>query len=309
MTGRYGDLEKRLKPSLVRRMEPLSEHSTFRIGGPAALMCLPERLEEVAIILKWATEEAVSWIALGNGSNIVFPDAGFSGIIVKIRGNMIAPKTLWDVRQTDERIHAGAGVSLARLARFSASAGLSGVEFATGIPGVVGGSIHGNAGAHGSQIGDRIEYIEGVRAPDQVVRIPAGHAGFGYRKTEIDTQTVITGAMFVLTPDRPEAIRDRIRAYTEYRKSTQPSADQSAGCIFKNPPGDSAGRLIDRAGCKGLCVGGAFVSDQHANFIVNRGGGTSADVRTLIETIRRRVLHDSGIELETEVRLLETEAP
>lgn len=304
---RYSDLERRLGADRTRRMEPLARHATFRIGGPADLMCLPQTVEEVVTVVHWLSEHGAPWIVIGNGSNILFPDTGFAGVVIKIRGNTIASGTLWSMTRTDDRIQVGAGVSLARLARFSADAGLAGVEFATGIPGVVGGSIRGNAGAHGSQIGDHVECVEAVVPPGEITRIPVQKIGFGYRCTRFDSTTVITAAAFRLSPDRPKDIRSRIREYTEYRKHTQPSADQSAGCMFKNPPGESAGRLIDLAGCKGLQAGGAMVSEQHANFIVNRGGATATEVRALIETIRERVFRTSGIELVTEVRLLASE--
>jgi UDP-N-acetylmuramate dehydrogenase len=304
---RYSELERRLGASRARRDEPLERHSTFRIGGPADLLCLPETMDDLCEVVRWVAANGVPWLVIGNGSNLLFPDEGFRGVVIKIRGNTPAPGTLWDLSQEDEHIRAGAGVSLARLAWFAASAGLSGVEFGTGIPGVVGGSIRGNAGAHGSQLGDWVDSIEVVRPPDTVTVLRTDRVGFRYRHTALDAAAIITGAVFRLRPDRPEDIRDRIREFTEYRKQTQPSADQSAGCIFKNPPAASAGQLIDRAGCKGLRIGEAMVSERHANFIINCGQATAADTLRLIDAVRERVLTHAGIVLELEVRILKPE--
>ncbi|MBI4551009.1 MAG: UDP-N-acetylmuramate dehydrogenase, partial [Candidatus Latescibacteria bacterium] len=226
----------------------------------------------------------------------------------KIQGHGVVPGTLWSIRQEGLHVQAGAGISLARLAWFCASVGLSGVEFATGIPGVVGGSIRGNAGAHGASLGDRVETVEGMETDGGTRILSAQEVGFGYRHTRLSPSVIIISARFALTPDDPQAIRERIREYTEYRKRTQPSADQSAGCMFKNPSGDSAGRLIDLAGCKGLQVGDAVVSDRHANFIINRGQATAADTLRLIDRIRDLVLQRTGVALDLEVRVIGQEA-
>ena len=290
----------------LRRNESLARHSTYRVGGPADVLCLPETRRELIEIVTAATIHEMPWMVLGNGSNILFSDDGFRGLVIKIRGSTPVEGTLWHLKQEGEFIHAGAGISLPRLAWSSASTGLSGLEFCTGIPGVVGGSIRGNAGAHGSDLGSALESIELLQPPGNIVTIPASEAGFSYRKSGIDPSSIVTGALFRLTLDESENVYERIRAFTEYRKRTQPSSDQSAGCMFRNPPGDKAGRLIDAAECQGLQIGGARVSGVHANFVINQGGATASDALRLIDAVRERVLERTGVTLELEVRVMKS---
>lgn len=303
----YSDLENRLKPEKIRRMEPLSRHSTFRVGGPADMLCLPETRFDLLEIINLATLRSLPWIMLGNGSNVIFDDEGFRGIVIKIKGSTPENGTLWHLNREQDRVHAGAGVGLARLAWFTAAFGMSGLEFSTGIPGVVGGSVRGNAGAHNDALGEYIESIELLTPPNTISTISAEEAGFSYRHSNIDPQAIITGVVFKLKPDNTDMIRERITEFTSYRKRTQPSAEQSAGCMFKNPKGDSAGRLIDLTGCKGMNVGGAAISERHANFMVNRGGARTADTLRLIDLVRERVFLETGVELELEVRIMQSE--
>lgn len=288
------------------RDEGLDRHTTCRIGGPADVMCLPATRSELLDVVTAANVREIPWLVVGNGSNILFSDEGFRGLVIKIRGAAPAEGTLWHLEREDERIRAGAGVSLPRLARSAAAAGLGGLEFCTGIPGVVGGSIRGNAGAHGSDLGAVLESIEMIKPPGDIVTIRASEAGFSYRESGIDPEGIVTGAVFRLTPDEPENVYERIRDFTEYRKRTQPSSDQSAGCMFKNPEGDRAGRLIDAAGCKGLQVGGSRVSDIHGNFVINQGGATASDALRLIDLVRERVFERTGVALELEVRVMKS---
>ena len=290
----------------MRRDEGLDRHSTCRVGGPADVFVLPKTRRELLDIVSAVSVHEMPWMVLGNGSNMLFSDDGFRGLVIKIRGSSPEDGTLWQLKLEGDLVYAGAGVSLPRLAWSSAAAGLSGLEFCTGIPGVVGGSVRGNAGAHGSDLGSTLESIELVQPPGDIVTMPAAEAGFAYRKSGIDPSGIVTGAVFRLTPDKPENVYERIRTFTEYRKSTQPSSDQSAGCMFRNPPGDRAGRLIEAAGCKGLRIGGAGVSEVHANFVVNLGGATSSDTLRLIETVRERVLERTGLALDLEVRVMKS---
>ncbi len=303
----YADLEGLLKPGKIRLNESMARHTTFRVGGRADALCLPETRYDLVEVTGWASLRGIPWLLIGNGSNVIFDDEGVRGIVIKIRGSNPANDTLWHLNKDHDLIHAGAGVSLARLAWFSAACGMSGLEFGSGIPGVVGGSIRGNAGAHGCELSQTIESIELLIPPNTITTISAVDAHFSYRHMDIDPNAIITGAVFRLIPEEPELIRDRITSFTEYRKQTQPSADQSAGCMFKNPSGDSAGRLIDVAGCKGWHVGGVKVSEQHANFLVNSGEANTADTLRLIDKVRDRVLIEMGIELELEVRILSPE--
>lgn len=290
----------------LRRNEGLDRHTTYRVGGPADAMCLPETRSELLEVVTAAHVREIPWLVLGNGSNVLFSDEGFRGLVIKIRGSTPAEGTLWHLEQEGEYIRAGAGVSLPRLAWSAAAAGLSGLEFCTGIPGVVGGSIRGNAGAHGSDLSRVLESVELLQPSGSVVTIGVSEAGFSYRGSGIDRDSIVTGAVFRLTPDEPENVYERIRVFTEYRKRTQPSSDQSAGCMFKNPMGDKAGRLIDAAGCKGLQVGGSRVSDVHGNFVVNQGGATATDALRLIDLVRERVFERTGVALELEVRVMKS---
>ena len=288
------------------RDEGLDRHSTYRVGGPADLMCLPRTRLELLDVVTAATLRDIPWLVVGNGSNILFSDEGFRGLVIKIKGATPVEGTLWHLSREGEFIRAGAGVSLPRLARYAAAAGLSGLEFSTGIPGVVGGSIRGNAGAHGSDLGAVMDSVEMIQPSGDIVTIKASEAGFSYRASGFDPGGIVTGAVFRLTPDEPESVHERIRAFSEYRKQTQPSSDQSAGCMFKNPVGDKAGRLIDAAGCKGLQVGGSRVSEIHGNFVINQGGATASDALRLIDMVRERVFARTGVALELEVRVMKS---
>ena len=290
----------------LRCDEGLDRHSTYRVGGPADVMCLPRTRSELLDVVTAASARGIPWLAVGNGSNILFSDEGFRGLVIKIRGAVPVEGTLWHLAQEGDFIRAGAGVSLPRLARSAAAAGLSGLEFCTGIPGVVGGSIRSNAGAHGSDLGAVVESVEMIRPSGDIVTIRASEAGFSYRGSGIEPDGIVTGAVFRLTPDEPENVHERMRVFTEYRKRTQPSSDQSAGCMFKNPVGDSAGRLIDAAGCKGLQVGGSRVSEIHGNFVINQGGATASDALRLIDQVRERVFERTGVALELEVRVMKS---
>ncbi len=302
----FDTLSELVPANRLRRNEALDRHTTYRVGGPADVMCLPETRSELLEVVTAAHVREIPWLVLGNGSNVLFADEGFRGLVIKIRGSTPVEGTLWHLKQEGEFIRAGAGVSLPRLAWSAAATGLSGLEFCTGIPGVVGGSIRGNAGAHGSDLGQVLESIELIRPSGDIVTIRASEAGFSYRKSDIDRDGIVTAAVFRLTPDEPENVYERIRDFTEYRKRTQPSSDQSAGCMFRNPVGDKAGRLIDAAGCKGLQVGGSRVSDLHGNFVVNQGGATASDALRLIDLVRERVFERTGVTLELEVRVMKS---
>ncbi len=299
-------LERLIPGNRIRCNERLDRHSTYRVGGPADVLCLPKTRSELLAAVTAAHLHQIPWLVLGNGSNVLFSDEGFRGLVVKIKGSNPAEGTLWNLKQEGEFMWAGAGVSLPRLAKAAAAKGLSGLEFCTGIPGVVGASIRGNAGAHGNDLSRVLESIELLMPTGEVVTAKASELAFSYRKSGLARDSVVTGAVFRLTPDEPENIYARIRDFTEYRKRTQPSADQSAGCMFKNPPDHKAGRLIDETGCKGLQIGGSRVSGIHGNFVINQGGATASDTLRLIELIRERVLARTGVALELEVRVMKT---
>lgn len=298
------ELRSVLGPQRVLSEAALSRHATFKVGGPADVLCLPETVTQLRELLSWIKKVGTPWIVLGNGSNMLFSDDGYRGVVVKIRGARPVERTLWHLSHSGVQVHVGAGVGLARVASYCAAAGLTGMEWATGIPGVVGGAVRGNAGAHGWEMGDVIHELEVVTSAGILETRHRDTLSFRYRHSGLESDLLITAATLSLTEDDPNTIKRRIQEYTEQRKNTQPSADQSAGCMFKNPAGESAGRLIDIAGCKGVAVGGAVVSRLHGNFIVNQGGATSRDTLSLIDSVRDKVRKATGVELELEVRVV-----
>jgi len=298
-------LERRLREVVadVRRDEPTSRHVLFRIGGPADLMAIPRSSDELRAAVAVLFEEGHRPVILGNGSNVLIGDRGIRGTVVKIG------KGVGRVRIKGAKVIAEAGAGLPALALRTARKGLAGLEFAAGIPGSVGGAVVMNAGAYGHSMAEVFEAAD-VLTPDGPVLLGPEAMGFGYRTTAIQA-TAIQGRPWVmasvtlaLRPDAPELVQSRMQGLLERRGATQPIGRMSAGCFFRNPSGDHAGRLIEAAGCKGLAVGGARVSQIHANYIVNEGGATAADVLALAAQVRGRLQERLGITLELEVKLL-----
>ena len=282
----------------LREHEPMARHTTFRIGGPVRLMALPRSEGEVLACLREAERAQVRLVVLGNGSNLLAADGEIPCCAVRRTG-------LDALERTGERESwAGAGVSLARLASFAAQEGLAGLEFAHGIPGTLGGGVLMNAGAYG---GEMVQVVKEVAAAGRsgVETVPAEQCGFSYRRSAFsDGERVILGAKFQLEPDDPAAIRSRMDDLARRRKEKQPLEYPSAGSMFKRPAGHFAAALIEQCGLKGLTVGGAQVSEKHAGFVINRGGATCADVLALVDQVKERVLQQTGVELEMEVRVL-----
>ena len=280
----------------VRENEPMKRHTTFRIGGPARLMALPRSRKEAAAAVRAATEAGIAPFFLGNGSNLLVADHGYEGFVLKACG-------LDQVREVNRRLRAESGITLARLANAALGRGLTGLEFAHGIPGTLGGAVVMNAGAYGGEMKDvvtSVTYLDedlSVRETDD--------AGFSYRHSRFsDTGCIVLGAEVSLHEDDPDAVRERMRSLAERRRSSQPLDMPSAGSTFKRPAGGYAAALIDEAGLKGCAVGGAQVSEKHAGFVVNRGGASFDDVLRLIEHIQNEVYRVSGIELEPEVKII-----
>lgn len=287
---------------IVRFREPLAPYTTFRIGGEADRLFIPRGVAELAAFLRDAPKgEPVA--ILGWGSNILVSDRG-------VRGTVILTKGLNWIRMMGNRVRVGAGVKLARLLHELARAGLGGMEFMTGIPGTVGGAIRMNAGTAEGAVADRLVTLTALDRDGRVHHRARRETAFGYRRTSLPKDWVIVGAEFLLDQGEPNAIRASIRERLAARKGSQPLSMASAGSVFKNPPGDYAGRLIEAAGLKGVQVGAAQVSRAHANFIVNRGGATAADVLSLIDRIRTEVKKQFHIALELEIELFgEFEVP
>ncbi len=289
---------ERLAPGQVRRDEPLARHVTFRIGGPADVLVLPRTLDDLARVVRWLAAEGERFIVLGRGSNVLIADRGVRGVVVKTgRGQE-------GLRFDSPRVVAECGVSMPYLARQASVRGLSGLEFAGGVPGSVGGAVVMNAGAHGRSTADVVQSVRVVGAAGEAVW-SSRRLAYGYRESELQhADVVVLEAEFVLVPEDPAVTVARLEDWLRHRSDTQPLGPPSSGCVFRNPPGDHAGRLIDQAGGKGLSVGGAVVSDRHANYILNVGGASAAEVLALIGKVREHVRGRFGIELATEVKLI-----
>lgn len=280
--------------------EPMSAHCSFRIGGPARLMACPASAQEAAALLRLLRESGAPYELMGNGTNLLVSDEGLDAVVVRMGEAMSGAELL-----PGDRIRAGAGITLAKLAVFAANAGLSGLEFAHGIPGSLGGAVFMNAGAYGGEMKDVLESVELAGTDGSVLEVPAAELELSYRHSALEgTGRLVTAAVVKLEPAEPELIRARMRELIEKRRASQPLDLPSAGSTFKRPQGGYAAALIDQAGLKGCAVGGAQVSEKHAGFVVNRGGATFEDVLRLIGHIQKTVYEKSGVRLEPEVRIL-----
>lgn len=285
--------------------EPLARHTSFRIGGPTLLFASPTDVEALRRAIAFCADEGIPWFVLGRGTNLLVSDAGYRGMVIHL-GKAWA----W-LHIAGSTMDAGAGYPLPTLTRKAADAGLAGLEFAAGIPGSLGGAIAMNAGAFGGSMAQVVREVDGILPSGETRTLTGGEMDFAYRHSRALAESIILiGARLILTPDHPDEIRRRMDDYRAQRKARQPISAWSAGSVFRNPPGDAAGRLIEAAGCKGLRRGGALVSPKHANFIVNTGEATAADVLGLMQEVQRRVEETFGIRLEPEIKLLgEFDAP
>ena len=290
---------------MIRREEPLSKHTSFRIGGPAELMIFPRDPQQLSRILLEATACGIKPMILGAGTNVLAPDEGVRGVVICLRDTFMGLTLL-----ENHQIEAMAGMTLAQTAMFAAKNNLSGLEFAHGIPGTVGGGIYMNAGAYGGELKD-VAIATEYMLPDGNTQWIYGDAQeFGYRHSVFQGKDgVIVRTRFQLIPGEEQEIRQRIYELNEKRRASQPLELPSAGSTFKRPVQGYAAALIQEAGLKGYRVGNAAVSEKHAGFVVNLGGATAADVLELVEQVRRKVLEHSGILLEPEVRLWAGEEP
>ena len=284
------------------RDEPLARFTTMRVGGRADLFAVAHNAFELRALVKLARNRSVPHVVLGRGSDVVIADAGIRGLVIQVRAEGT------EVR--DERLVAEAGVPMARAATVTQGAGLSGLEFGLAIPGTVGGAVWANAGAHESDVRAILESAQVLTADGREERLDAAALGLGYRDSRLKhlpaggTAEVVLTASFRLAPATPDEIRDRLDEIRRWRQAHQPLGLPSAGSYFRNPPGDSAGRLIEAAGLKGTRVGGATVSEKHANFLVNDRKGSATDVRRLGELVRTEVARRFGVTLEPEVVFL-----
>ena len=289
-----------LLPDMELRFdEPMSNHTSFRIGGGAEVMAFPKTREELADILKASALLDCNCAILGAGTNVLAPDGGLPGVVICLKD------CLDGLEQTaPNRIRVMAGVTMARAAVFAANLGLSGLEFAHGIPGSVGGGVYMNAGAYGGEICQVCTAVEVMDRQGQVRQLTAQQMHFSYRHSLLeDTKELVVSAEFTLTPGDPEVIWSRMKELIAKRTASQPLNLPSAGSAFKRPVGGYAAALIQESGLKGYQVGGAAISEKHAGFAVNLGGATAQDVQQLLRQVSDQVYAKTGIRLEPEVRI------
>ena len=289
-----------LLPDLELRFdESMAKHTSFRIGGPAEVMAFPRSTEELSKLLKTSALLDVKPVILGAGTNVLAPDDGVPGLVICLKDCMDGMRDIGD-----SRIRVAAGVTMTRAAVFAANLGLSGLEFAHGIPGTVGGGVYMNAGAYGGEIKDVCTAVE-VMDKNGDIRILSGEEmEFSYRHSVLEeTGDIVLGAVFALTPAPEEQIKAKMKELMGKRSASQPLDLPSAGSAFKRPVGGYAAALIDQAGLKGYTVGGAAISTKHAGFAVNVGGATAEEVKNLLRQVSDIVYERSGIRLEPEVRI------
>ena len=279
--------------------ESMSKHTSFRIGGPAEVMAFPSGREELAEILKVSKLLDITPAILGAGTNVLAPDAGLSGLVICLKDGLGQMHRL-----DDTHICVDAGVSMTKAAVYAAGLGLSGLEFAHGIPGSVGGGVYMNAGAYGGEIKDVCVSVDVMSMDGQVHTYTGDEMHFSYRHSILEQQQgIVLSAVFALEIKTPDEIRAYMQELASKRKASQPLDKPSAGSAFKRPVGGYAAALIDEAGLKGYQVGGAAISEKHAGFAVNLGGATAEDVKFLLQNVSDIVFEKSGIRLEPEVRI------
>ena len=284
----------------LRDNEPMYRHTTFRVGGPVTLMALPRSVEELSTAVSLAKEAGIEPFFLGRGSNLLVADRGAEAFLIKLAGGLDRLELLGE-----NSLYVGAGVTLAQAAVFALEHALTGLEFAHGIPGTLGGGVFMNAGAYDGELSQVISWADCLDESGRIQRLAGEELELGYRTSVFSRKPwVVTGARLDLTPGDPAAIRARMEDLSHRRRSKQPLEFPSAGSTFKRPAGHFAGALIQEAGLKGVRIGGAQVSEKHAGFVVNTGGATSDDILSLIRLVRDTVLEKTGVLLEPEVRML-----
>ena len=279
--------------------EPMTKHTSFHIGGPAELMAQPQSEAELQSLLLKAAEAAVPVTLVGNGSNLLVRDKGIRGLVIKL-GSMLR-----DIKVSGNVLTFGSGVSLAQASKKAAELGLSGMEFAVGIPGSIGGAVYMNAGAYDGEMSKVVKSVRVMDAAGEVSELSVGELDFGYRHSALQgSGKIVTSVTVELAAGDKQAIAEKMADFSNRRITKQPLELPSAGSMFKRPPGYFAGTLIDQTGLKGYTVGGAQVSTKHAGFVVNIGGATAADVLQLISDVQEKVFAAHGVHLEPEVLVL-----
>lgn len=280
--------------------EPLKNHTSFQVGGPAEVLIIPQDIADLQQLMAYLNRIGIEHTVIGNGTNLLVSDQGISGVVIKLVGGIDG------IGIQKQRISAGGGASLPAVAKQAAKVGLSGLEFASGLPATVGGATVMNAGLkslnHMSKVIDKVRIVSPT---GELQTLDSSECEFGYRQSRFQTaDSVIVGVEMMLKPKPKEKIKSKMEELIVKRKKSQPLKMPNAGCIFKNPDSASAGRLIDEAGGKGMQVGGAVVSSKHANFIVNKDNATARDIMDLIGEVKTLVKKEYGLELECEVQII-----
>ncbi len=281
--------------SRIERDAPIGRQTWLRLGGRARYLYRPRDDKDLALLMIRAKNEDVPLKVLGGGANVLISDDGFDGVVVRLDDDAFRA-----INRRSSSLDVGAGVDLMPLARRCSGLGLSGLECMAGIPATVGGAVRMNAGGRFGEFGSVVRQVEVLRSDGNRETWSHDRIGFGYRRTDLG-DSIVLAALVELVEDDPRRVKRTFDEYSEFKERSQPLADKSAGCIFKNPPGQSAGALIDQAGLKGTRCGKVQVSGRHANFIIAHEGATASDVIRLIDTIRERVRRVFGTELELEI--------
>jgi UDP-N-acetylmuramate dehydrogenase len=290
----------------LKEHEPLSRHTSYVIGGPADVFAAPVDRDDLLLLLREIGRQGLPYVVLGGGTNLLVRDKGFRGVAVSLRRlrTIRVERGYRSIGGAFAVVFAEAGAALAKLLVFAADQGLTGLEFAAGIPGTVGGAIRMNAGTAAGEFGDIVDTVTLLTPQGAAITRGREELGFGYRTSTIPDGHFIVDARIILRRDEPGAVKGRIRELLKKRKQRQPAGQPNAGSVFKNPAEEAAGKLIETAGLKGTTVGGAMVSDVHANFIVNTGSATASDVLALMEIVKEKVLEVHGVRLEPEIKII-----
>lgn len=284
--------------------EPLARWTSFRVGGPADALVRPRTLDSLRQVLAFVRQEDIPYFVVGRGTNLVVKDGGFRGVVISLKTGFKKTTVQEAKGMNYVLVTAEGGISLPQLVRCTAEAGFSGLEFAAGIPGSVGGAIYMNAGSWGGEIKDCLQGIIGLDRGGKIRQWDRGQLSFDYRSLLSPKVSVILSGTFCLERNNPTQVQDMVSANLARKRATQPLRQPSAGSVFRNPPGMAAGKLIDMAGLKGARCGGARVSQKHTNFIVNTGKATSSDILNLLGLVRERVYACFGVKLESEVEIV-----
>jgi UDP-N-acetylmuramate dehydrogenase len=283
--------------------EPMSLHTSLKIGGPVEIMVFPDDPVSLKNVMVAAVREGIPAFIFGAGTNLLVEDDGINGIAISLKKF----RSIEFTKETNDKnavLYAGSGVPLAMLVSFAKKNGFSGIEALAGIPGYLGGAICMNAGSFGTEIKDVIVAVAIMNKHGEIMILNKDEIDFSYRGSNLPESAVILGANIILKKESPGEVKKRTESFLKKKKTSQPLGDLSAGCVFKNPPGHAAGKLIDDAGCKGMRMGDVEVSKMHANYFINRGSATFREFIKLMETVKGKVKEFSGVELEEEIKII-----